>query len=257
VSVTGAIPRRVPISRFATILDRLHAQLGEPRHRRLPALDELVMTVLSQNTSDVNTGRSYRALRERFSTWREVMDADPAALVDVLRPGGLANQKAPRIQSILRELDASHHGLELEWLADWDPNDALAFLTALPGVGAKTASCVLLFSFGMPVMPVDTHVHRIALRLGLIGPRVSAEAAHPLLTAMTPPHRMLEAHLLLIAHGRTTCKARRPLCGECVLLDLCPTGLAADGVPPAQRRVTRSRQPGAVSRTSGARSARR
>jgi endonuclease-3 len=204
--------------------------LGEPRHRRLPAIDELVLTVLSQNTSDVNTGRAYRAMRERFPTWPDVMGAEPEALVEALRPGGLANQKAPRIQAILRELDASEHGLDLEWLAACDPGDALDVLVALPGVGAKTASCVLLFSFGMPVMPVDTHIHRIALRLGLIGPRVSAEAAHPLLTAMTPPHRMLEAHLLLIAHGRTTCKARRPLCGECVLLDLCPTGLASGEV---------------------------
>jgi endonuclease III len=214
------------VSRFTTILDRLRAQFGSPEHRRLPAIDELVLTVLSQNTSDVNTGRAYRAMRERFPQWREVMEADTAELVDVLRPGGLANQKAPRIQAILRELDGSEHGLDLQWLAGSELDEALRYLTALPGVGAKTASCVLLFSFGMPVMPVDTHIHRIALRLGLIDARVSARAAHPILTAMTPPHRMLEAHLLLIAHGRTTCKARRPLCGECVLLDLCPTGLA-------------------------------
>jgi endonuclease III len=214
------------MSRLSTILDRLRRQFGGPSHRRLPALDELVLTVLSQNTSDINTGRSYRAMRERFPTWRDVMEADRGELVDVLRPGGLANQKAPRIQAILRQLDASEHGLDLEWLAGCDPGEGLAYLTSLPGVGAKTASCVLLFSFGMPVMPVDTHVHRVARRLGLIDARVSAEAAHPILTAMTPPHRMLEAHLLLIAHGRTTCKARRPLCGECVLLDLCPTGLA-------------------------------
>jgi endonuclease-3 len=220
------------MSRFTTILDRLHAQFGSPEHRRLPAIDELVMTVLSQNTSDVNTGRAYRAMRERYPQWREVMEADTAELVDVLRPGGLANQKAPRIQAILRELDGSEHGLDLEWLGGRGPGEALEYLTALPGVGAKTASCVLLFSFEMPVMPVDTHIHRIALRLGLIDAGVSAEAAHPILTAMTPPHRMLEAHLLLIAHGRTTCKARRPLCGECVLLDLCPTGLAgAESLP--------------------------
>jgi endonuclease III len=214
------------VSSFPAILDRLQRQFGEPAHRRLPALDELVLTVLSQNTSDINTGRAYRAMRERFPSWPAVMQAEPRELVEVLRPGGLANQKAPRIQAILRRLDGTEHGLDLEWLSECEPDKALAYLTALPGVGAKTASCVLLFSFGMPVMPVDTHIHRIALRLGLIGARVSAEAAHPILTALTPPQRMLEAHLLLIAHGRTTCKARRPLCGECVLLDLCPTGLA-------------------------------
>src|SRR5437660_5381170 len=178
VSVSGAIPTgRVPVSRFTTILDRLQAQFGMPEHRRLPALDELMLTVLSQNTSDVNTGRAYRAMRERFPEWRDVMEAETTELVEVLRPGGLANQKAPRIQAILRELDASEHGLDLEWLAHSEPGEALGYLTALPGAGAKTASCVLLFSFGMPVMAVDTHIHRIAVRRGLIGGRVSADGA--------------------------------------------------------------------------------
>jgi endonuclease III len=198
----------------------------------MPALDELVLTVLSQNTSDLNCGRADRAMRERYPSWRQVLEADPDQLVEVLRPGGLANQKAPRIQAILAELAASPQGLDLEWLAGLEIGPAMAFLTALPGVGAKTASCVLLFSLGMPVMPVDTHIHRIALRLELIGPRVSAGAAHPLLTAMTPPARMLEAHLLLIEHGRRTCKARRPLCEQCVLLDLCPTGQAREPASP-------------------------
>jgi endonuclease III len=193
-------------------------------HRSLPALDELILTVLSQNTSDVNCARAYRAMRERYPRWRDVLAADPAQLVEVLRPGGLANQKAPRIQAILAELAGSDHGLDLEWLAGLGPGEAMSFLTALPGVGAKTASCVLLFSLGVPVMPVDTHVHRIALRLELIPAATTADAAHPLLTALTPTERMLEAHLLLIEHGRRTCRARRPLCAECVLLDLCPFG---------------------------------
>ena len=182
------------------------------------------MTVLSQNTSDINSGRAYRALRARYPGWRDVLEADPAELVDVIRAGGLANQKGPRIQAILRELDGSPHGLDLGWLADLPTQQALDELTSLPGVGAKTASCVLLFSLGMPVMPVDTHVHRVAQRLGVIGPRVTADQAHPLLTAATPAGRMLDAHLLLIEHGRSTCRAQRPLCGECVLLDLCPYG---------------------------------
>jgi endonuclease-3 len=217
-------PDRVPVAGFEIILDRLLAEYGPRGHRSLPALDELILTVLSQNTSDLNCERAYRAMRERYPAWEDVLAADPAELVKVLRPGGLANQKAPRIQAILRRLAASEAGLDLEWLARLDPADAMSFLTALPGVGAKTASCVLLFSLGVPVMPVDTHVHRIALRLGLIGPRVTAGAAHPLLTALTPPERMLEAHLLLIDHGRRICKARRPLCPDCVLLDLCPFG---------------------------------
>ena len=193
-------------------------------HRALAALDELILTVLSQNTSDINCERAYAAMRQRYPRWQDVLGAPPAQLVEVLRPGGLANQKAPRIQAILAQLAASPAGLDLGWLAGQAPEAAMAFLTALPGVGRKTASCVLLFSLGMPVMPVDTHIHRIALRLGLIGPRVSADAAHPLLTAITPPDRMLEAHLLLIEHGRRTCKARRPRCHGCVLLDLCPFG---------------------------------
>ncbi len=191
-------------------------------HRALPALDELILTVLSQNTSDRNCERAYGAMRARFPRWRDVLEAEPAELVEVLRPGGLANQKAPRIQAILRQLAGSRHGLDLEWLRGLDSDASMAFLTALPGVGPKTASCVLLFSLGVPVMPVDTHVQRIALRLGLIGPRITAEAAHPMLTALTPAGRMLEAHLLLIEHGRRTCKARRPLCERCVLLNLCP-----------------------------------
>jgi endonuclease III len=220
-------PDRVPATRFGTILDRLLAAYGRRTQRSLPALDELVLTVLSQNTSDLNCGRAYGAMRERYPRWRDVLAADPAELADVLRPGGLANQKAPRIQAILAQLAGSEHGLDLEWLSRLEADEAMSFLTALPGVGAKTASCVLLFSLGMPVMPVDTHVHRVALRLGLIPPRTTADAAHPLLTALTPPGRMLEAHLLLIEHGRRTCKARRPLCAECVLLDLCPFGRAA------------------------------
>ena len=147
------------------VIDRLAAAYGAPSHRSQPPLDELVMTVLSQNTSDMNSGRAYRALRDRYPRWDDVLEADPAELVETIRPGGLANQKGPRIQAILRRLDDSPHGLDLSWLAGLTPAQALAELTALPGVGAKTASCVLLFSLGMPVMPVDTHVHRVALRL--------------------------------------------------------------------------------------------
>ena len=209
------------------MLDRLRAGYGVRPHRALAPLDELILTVLSQNTSDINCERAYAAMRERYPSWQDVLAAPPAQLVAVLRPGGLANQKAPRIQAILAQLATSPAGLDLGWLAEQEPEAAMAYLTALPGVGRKTASCVLLFSLGMPVMPVDTHIHRIALRLGQIGPRVSAGAAHPLLTAITPPDRMLEAHLLLIEHGRRTCKARRPRCDGCVLLDLCPFGATA------------------------------
>jgi endonuclease III len=206
------------------ILDRLRAAYGKPAARTArPALDELVLTILSQNTSDLNSERAYARMRERFPTWAAVRDAPEAELVDALRPGGLAVQKAPRIQAVLRDLDR----LDLEWLGSLPADEAMRWLVALPGVGPKTASCVLLFSLGVPVMPVDTHIHRIALRVGLVPAGTTADAAHALLTEMTPPERMLEAHLLLIRHGRTTCTARRPRCEECVLLDLCDYGRSA------------------------------
>jgi endonuclease-3 len=206
---------------MAEIVDRLEAAYGKAVLRtRRPALDELVLTILSQNTSDRNSEHAYDRMRERFPTWEDVRDAPETELVEALRPGGLAVQKAPRIQTVLRDLDR----LDLEWLAGLPADEAMRWLVALPGVGPKTASCVLLFSLDVPVMPVDTHIHRIALRVGLVPAGTTADAAHALLTEMTPPDRMLEAHLLLIRHGRTTCTARRPRCEECVLLDLCDYG---------------------------------
>jgi len=206
---------------MAEIVDRLEAAYGKAVLRtRRPALDELVLTILSQNTSDRNSEHAYARMRERFPTWGDVRDAPETELVEALRPGGLAVQKAPRIQAALRDLDR----LDLEWLGGLPADEAMRWLVALPGVGPKTASCVLLFSLDVPVMPVDTHIHRIALRVGLVPAGTTADAAHALLTEMTPPDRMLEAHLLLIKHGRTTCTARRPRCEECVLLDLCDYG---------------------------------
>ena len=217
---------------MAEIVDRLEAAYGRAVLRtRRPALDELVLTILSQNTSDRNSEHAYARMRERFPAWEDVRDAPEAELVEALRPGGLAAQKAPRIQAVLRDLER----LDLGWLADLPSDEAMRWLVALPGVGPKTASCVLLFSLDVPVMPVDTHIHRIALRVGLVPAGTGADAAHALLTEMTPPERMLEAHLLLIRHGRTTCTARRPRCEECVLLDLCDYGRSLR--PPADGTV--------------------
>ena len=198
-------------------------------HRRLAPLDELVLTILSQNTSDINCERAYAAMRARFPAWADVRDADVAELEEVLRPGGLAAQKAPRIQAVLRRLSDGGPP-RLDWAAKLEPADAMARLEALPGVGPKTASCVLLFSLDVPVMPVDTHVGRVSRRLGLIPERMADGPAHAALTALVPDARMLAAHLLLIAHGRRTCRARRPHCRECPLLDLCPYGQSELGV---------------------------
>lgn len=212
------------------VLDRLRERYGAPSvHRRLPPLDELVLTILSQNTSDVNRERAYASMRARYPAWSDVRDAEVAELEEVLRPGGLAAQKAPRIQAVLRELSDGGPP-RLDWAAKLAPADAMARLEALPGVGPKTASCVLLFSLDVPVMPVDTHVGRVSRRLGLIPERMADGPAHAALTALVPDRRMLEAHLLLITHGRRICLARRPRCGECPLLDLCPYGRSAVGV---------------------------
>jgi endonuclease III len=159
-------------------------------------------------------------MRERFPTWEQVRDASEADLVDALRPGGLANSKAPRIQHVLRSIGP----LDLESLSGRDPDEAMAWLVRLPGVGVKTASCVLLFSLSVPVMPVDRHVYRVTSRLELIPRGTAAERAHVILTDLTPPELMLEAHLLLITHGRRTCLAPRPRCADCVVLAPCPCG---------------------------------
>ncbi len=214
------------------MLDLLADEYGRLRVRRRPPLDELVLTILSQNTSDVNRDRAYESMRERFPTWKQVLAAPPDQLEEAIRPGGLARQKAPRIQAVLTRVAAAGHGLDLRWLGKLEPDAAMHWLIELPGVGVKTASIVLLFSFGVPVMPVDTHVHRIALRLGLVPAGTSAEKAHPLITQQVPAERMLEAHLLLITHGRRTCVARRPRCGSCVLLEMCPYGRREVGAAP-------------------------
>jgi len=213
---------------FARVLDLLAARYGtRGRAGRLSPLDELVATILSQHTSDINTARAYASLRETFPTWEGVVDAETAAVEDAIRGGGLAAQKAPRIQSALRAVRDESGAFDLAWLAERDTADALAWLVSLPGVGPKTAACVLLFSLDRPVMPVDTHVGRVATRLGALPPRAGPlQALHEVTALVDPPARMLEAHLLLIDHGRDLCKALRPRCGMCPVRDLCDYGTA-------------------------------
>jgi endonuclease III len=185
-------------------------------------VDELVLTVLSQNTSDRNRDVAHSRLRERFASWDEVRDAPVEELEEAIRPGGLAPTKAVRIQRILQALDDG-----LDWLEDAPVEEARAYLESLPGVGRKTAACVLLFSFGRPEVPVDTHVYRVASRLGLIRPGASFDEAHDQLLRLTDPEDAYEIHVLLIRHGRRTCTARAPRCPECPLLRMCPYGRAA------------------------------
>lgn len=194
-----------------------------PWRRHLPPVDELVATILSQHTSDRNTERAFASLRASFPTWHAVISAPTADVADAIRSGGLANQKAPRIQTVLRSIDDRYGGFDLDALATMDIATARAELTSLHGVGPKTASCVLLFSLGMPAIPVDTHVHRVTGRLGLIGPKTSAEQAHGILEAALEGDRdqAYAFHMHLIRHGRSVCIARRPRCELCPLTKVC------------------------------------
>jgi len=217
--------------RVRTIVERLRAAYGRPEFvpHRAP-LDELVLTVLSQNTNDRNRDVAYGRLRERFGSWAEVRDAPQPEVEETIRPGGLAPTKSKVIQSILRALD----GDDLAWLEAAPVEEGREFLCSLPGVGRKTAACVLLFSFGLPDVPVDTHVFRVGSRLGLFRPGASLEEAHDefLRLAKQPvaAHEVLpadeayELHVSLIRHGRRTCTARNPNCPECPLLRICPYG---------------------------------
>jgi endonuclease-3 len=195
-------------------------------------VDELVMTVLSQHTSDVNTARAFGSLKRRFPNWRSVRDADPAELADTIRSGGLADTKSVRIQRILGEIEEREGRIDLRRLNELDDEEVESYLESLPGVGRKTAACVLVFSMGRPAFPVDTHVHRVARRLGLIPPKATAEQAQRLLQPGIAPELRYEFHMQLIKHGREVCKAARPLCSQCVLFDLCAAGpdLMARGV---------------------------
>lgn len=186
-------------------------------------LSALIATVLSQNTSDVNSHRAFAALLNRFETWESLAAAHTAELARTIRAGGLADIKARRIKLILRQIEAERGSLDLSFLNELSLSDAKAWLRGLPGVGPKTAGCVLLFSLGRPAMPVDTHVYRVAKRLGLIDARASVEKAHEILEGLVPPKNVYEFHILMVEHGRRTCRAQRPRCSMCVLRGVCPS----------------------------------
>jgi endonuclease-3 len=209
--------------RIRAILERLRKAYGKPiEHAHRAPVDELILTVLSQNTNDRNRDVAYARLTARFDSWDEVRDADTIEVEDAIRPGGLAPTKAVRIQQILRALGDD----DLSELADEPLDVARDRLTELPGVGRKTAACVLMFSFGRPDIPVDTHVFRVGTRLGLFRPGASLEEAHDELLRLVDPVDAYEFHVSLIRHGRRTCHARNPRCHECPLLSICPYGRA-------------------------------
>ncbi len=205
--------------RVIAIRDRLRELYGAPVNApHGHPIAELVRTILSQNTNDRNRDVAYGRLRERFPTWEEVRDAPLEQVEEAIRPGGLAYTKAPRIQAALRELDEHP---DLDWLRGAPREEAISFLTSLPGVGRKTAACVLIFAFGRPEIPVDTHVERVGKRLGLISPSASFDRAHDEIRAVTPPEDAYELHINLIRHGRAICRPR-PRCEQCALRRMCP-----------------------------------
>lgn len=221
-----------PSDRLDAIEPRLDAMYGP---RRLNAdrdpVATLVGTILSQNTSDGNTARAFASLRANFPTWDAVVQAPTAAVVDAIRSGGLANRKAPRIQAALAEVHARYGGYTLNALAAMPLDEARDELLSIDGVGLKTASCVLLFSMGRPAMPVDTHVHRLAGRIGLVAPGTSANASHARLETLIggDPDRIYRIHVELIAHGKTVCRAQRPLCEICEIRSFCDYAASRPG----------------------------
>lgn len=208
--------------RAIKIHEALLKAFGEPIWRNpLPAIDELVSTILSQNTNDVNRDRAFEALRAKFPTWESVRDAKEKDVIDAIRPAGLANQKGPRIQQVLKEITKERGALDLQFLADMPLEEARNWLTKFNGVGPKTAAIVLCFSLGKPAFPVDTHVYRVTGRIGLRPEKMTVEQAHPHLESVFPPETYYAAHLNIIRLGREVCNARKPMCPQCPIKSLC------------------------------------
>jgi endonuclease-3 len=211
--------------RALKIHERLLEFYGEPVWRNpLPAMDELISTILSQNTNDINRDRAFNALRARFGTWEEVRDAQTPDVVNAIRPAGLANQKGPRIQQVLLSITEERGNLDLSFLLDLSVDEAKAWLTRFNGVGPKTAAIVLCFSLNKPAFPVDTHIYRVTGRIGLRPEKMTVEQAHPYLESLFPPATYYAAHLNIIRLGREICQARRPRCEVCPIVKLCDYG---------------------------------
>jgi len=216
----GRTIKHIPIQELLSRLAPLYSPADTPRP--YDPISELMFTVLSQHTSDVNSYRAFAMLKETFPTWNDVLHADIETLSKSIRMGGLARIKAPRLQKILQVIWERTGSWDLSFLAEMPLTEAKEWLLSLPGVGPKTAGCVLLFSLGRPAMVVDTHVHRVAKRLNLIGAKVSADESHDILEEKIPSEDILRAHVYIIRHGRQICKAQKPSCDACVLEDECP-----------------------------------
>ncbi|HLB49719.1 MAG TPA: endonuclease III [Anaerolineales bacterium] len=230
--------------RALRIHEILNEHYGEPIWRNpLPAVDELVSTILSQNTNDTNRDKAFGLLRAALPTWEAVRDAPPGVVVNAIRPAGLANQKGPRIQHVLRAITEERGSLALEFLRDLPKEEARAWLKRFNGVGPKTAAIVLQFSLGIPAFPVDTHVYRVTGRLGLRPEKMSVEETHPYFESLLPPETYYAAHLNLIRHGREVCHAQRPECEKCALRRNCNYYKNRDSSPQTHKGTkTRKKQ---------------
>jgi len=219
---TNKDERQILVQKYQTVYQKLSEVYGHRIWRQnLPAVDELVSTILSQSTSDINRDRGFNSLKARFPDWESVMEAPESDVIEAIRSTGLANQKGPRIQAALRFIEDQQGTIDLDFLAEMPLAEAKSWLTQIKGIGPKTAAIVLLFAFGRPVFPVDTHVHRITRRLGLIGPRVNADKAHDILEDIGDSENFYSMHLNLIRHGREICRARGPVCTICPLQEDC------------------------------------
>ena len=208
----------------AEIIHRLEVKYGNRQRNRLDPISELVLTIISQNTADTNSRPAFEALREAFPDWYQLAEVNPEEIANAIHAGGLEHIKANRIKLVLKEILRQRGQLDLNFLKRMPLDEAKAWLKQLPGVGPKTAACVLLFSLDMPALPVDTHVYRVARRLGLVSAKASVESAHDILESLVPAKDVLRFHLLLVEHGRRQCTARCPDCPPCPLLEYCPFG---------------------------------
>lgn len=207
--------------KYENIAPILEAEYGRKEPKRHDGMDELVSCILSQSTTDANRDRGFEALKTRYPSWEAVHHAPTEELIDTIRPAGLANSKGPRIQETLAKIHAERGEYNIDFLEDMSPDEAKDWLQSLPGVGPKTAAIVLCFAYNMPAFPVDTHIHRVGQRIGLLPPKTNAEKAHPIMEMIVPPSEYYPFHLQMIYHGRAICRARNPMCERCPISQYC------------------------------------
>ncbi len=201
---------------------RLEGQYGIPKRRRSNPLECLILTILSQNTNDLNRDKAYLSMKERFPSWENVLDARERELADSIRVGGLAKVKSKRIKEILKSIKKDHGKFDLSFLREKSTEEVEKILSSYNGVGLKTAKIVLLFALGRDVFPVDTHIHRLSKRMGFVPPGATREKTHEIMGELVPKKKMYSFHINLIRHGREVCTARKPGCSQCILGSICP-----------------------------------